>query len=57
MEINFPNKIIITHTTVLIHLLFPFNDVYSNDGYTTLTIGAFDEAGKLDRYPKYQLTI
>ena len=34
----------------------PFNDVYSNDGYTTLTISAFDEAGKLDRYPKYQLT-
>lgn len=33
-----------------------FNSVYSNDGYTTLTIGAFDEAGKLERYPKYQLT-
>lgn len=34
----------------------PFNDVYSNDGYTTLTISVFDEAGRLDRYPKYQLT-
>lgn len=34
----------------------PFNDVYSNDGYTTLTIGAFDEAGRLERYPKYELT-
>lgn len=33
-----------------------FNDVYSNDGYTTLTIGAFDEAGRLERYPKYELT-
>lgn len=33
-----------------------FNDVYSDDGYTTLTIGAFDEAGKYERYPKYQLT-
>jgi hypothetical protein len=29
----------------------PFNDVYSDDGYTTLTIGIFDEAGKLDRFP------
>lgn len=36
--------------------IISFNDVYSNDGYTTLTIGAFDEAGRLERYPKYQLT-
>lgn len=33
-----------------------FQDVYSNDGYTTLTIGAYDEAGRLERYPKYELT-
>lgn len=33
-----------------------FNDVYSDDGYTTLTIGAFDENGKYERLPKYQLT-
>lgn len=33
-----------------------FNDVYSNDGYTTLTIGAFDENGKYEILPKYQLT-
>ena len=33
-----------------------FNDVYSNDGYTTLTISIFDEAGRLERNPKYQLT-
>ena len=33
-----------------------FQDVFSNDGYTTLTIGAYDEAGKLERYPKYELT-
>lgn len=33
-----------------------FQDVYSNDGYTILTIGAFDEDGKYERYPKYELT-
>lgn len=34
----------------------PLNNVYSNDGYTTLTIGVFDENGKLDKNPKYYLT-
>lgn len=32
-----------------------FQDIYSNDGYTILTIGAYDEEGKFERNPKYEL--